>query len=144
MLFIPSFFILALVLMVLGYPGVLLHLRRKQRRINERNGMRIVDYRALEKAALTSFLVTLSHFLLYVPTMLVIGMHGWFLHPVAILLCDMVVYCEFLIHPAVLLATSTKLRQEVKATIKRISQAITTYKYLVPCVASSRILIICY
>ena len=49
-------------------------------------------------------------------------MHGWLLPPVAILLCDLVVYCEFLIHPAVLLATSTKLRQEVKATIKRLSQ----------------------
>ena len=42
--------------------------------------------------------------------MLVIGLHGWFLHPIAILLCDMVVYAEFLIHPVVLLSTSTKLR----------------------------------
>ena len=58
-----------------------------------------------------SFLITISHFLLYVPTMLVIGLHGWFLHPIAILLCDMVVYGEFLIHPVVLLSTSTKLRQ---------------------------------
>ena len=37
-----------------------------------------------------SFLITISHFLLYVPTMLVIGLHGWFLHPIAILLCDMI------------------------------------------------------
>jgi hypothetical protein len=39
---------------------------------------------------------------MYVPTMLVIGLHGWFLHPIAILICDMVVYAEFSIHPIVL------------------------------------------
>ncbi len=88
--FISRFYVLALASMVLGYIGVLLHLRRKQRRVNARNGMRIVDYRQHEKTALLSFLITLAHFLLYVPTMLVIGLHGWLLHPVAILACDMV------------------------------------------------------
>ena len=29
---------------------------------------------------------------LYVPTMLVIGLHGWILPPVGILLCDLIVY----------------------------------------------------
>lgn len=53
--------------------------------------------------------------------MLVIGLHGWFLHPVAILICDVFVYCEFLMHPIVLLITSTKLREEVKTTVKRFS-----------------------
>ena len=71
---------------------------------------------------LFSFLITISHFLLYVPTMLVIGLHGWFLHPIAILLCDMVVYSEFLIHPILLLSTSTKLRQEIKQTLQRLCQ----------------------
>ena len=52
--------------------------------------------------------------------MLVIGLHGWFLHPIAILLCDMVVYAEFLIHPVVLLSTSTKLRHEIGHTLKRL------------------------
>ena len=54
--------------------------------------------------------------------MLVIGLHGWFLHPIAILLCDMVVYSEFLIHPILLLSTSTKLRQEIKQTLQRLCQ----------------------
>ena len=54
--------------------------------------------------------------------MLVIGLHGWFLHPIAILLCDMVVYSEFLIHPLLLLSTSTKLRQEIKQTLLRLCQ----------------------
>lgn len=29
---------------------------------------------------------------LYVPTMLVIGLHGWILPPIGIILCDFVVY----------------------------------------------------
>ena len=36
--------------------------------------MLVVNYRGVERTALTSFLVTVSHFLLYVPTMLVIGL----------------------------------------------------------------------
>ena len=79
----------------------------------------------------SSFLITISHFLLYVPTMLVIGLHGWFLHPIAILLCDMIVYSEFLIHPVVLLSTSTKLRTEVKHTLKvlfsQVQETLTLY-----------------
>jgi hypothetical protein len=61
-------------------------------------------------------------FQMYVPTMLVIGLHGWFLHPIAILICDMVVYAEFSIHPIVLLSTSTKMRKEIMHTIKIIIQ----------------------
>ncbi len=36
------------------------------------------------------------------------------------LLCDLIVYCEFLVHSIVLLASSAKMRVEIKATIKRI------------------------
>ena len=36
--------------------------------------MLVVNYRGVERTALTSFFVTLAHFLLYVPTMLVIGL----------------------------------------------------------------------
>lgn len=80
-----------------------------------------------------SFLITISHFLLYVPTMLVIGLHGWFLHPIAILLCDMIVYSEFLIHPVVLLSTSTKLRQEIKQTLQRLCQDIISVSKVQSC-----------
>lgn len=54
--------------------------------------------------------------------MLVIGLHGWFLHPIAILLCDLIVYSEFLIHPVVLLSTSTRLRTEIRQTLQRLCQ----------------------
>ena len=37
----------------------------------------------------------------------------------AILICDMVVYAEFLIHPVVLLMTSTRMRSEIGHTLKR-------------------------
>ena len=47
---------------------------QKQARINNQNGMLVVNYKGVERTALTSFLVTVSHFLLYVPTMLVIGL----------------------------------------------------------------------
>ena len=72
--------------MVTGMIGTVVHLKKKQARINNQNGMLVVNYRGVEKTALTSFLVTLSHFLLYVPTMLVIGLrfvlfrlHSWWL-----------------------------------------------------------------
>ena len=54
--------------------------------------------------------------------MLVIGLHGRWLHPIAILLCDMIVYSEFLIHPVVLLSTSTRLRTEIRQTLQRLCQ----------------------
>jgi hypothetical protein len=82
--------------------------------------MLVVNYRGVEKTALASFLVTVCHFLLYVPTMLVIGLRGAFLHPIAILVCDMVVYAEFIVHPTVLLCTSTRMRQEIRQTVKRL------------------------
>ena len=50
---------------------------------------------------------------LYVPTMLVIGLHGWILPPGAILVCDLFVYSEFLIHPVLLLGASGKMRREI-------------------------------
>ena len=50
---------------------------------------------------------------MYIPTMLVIGLHGWILPPALILLCDFVVYSEFLFHPAQLLISSTQLRTEI-------------------------------
>jgi hypothetical protein len=109
--------------MVTGYIFVMVYLKRKEARMNDHNGMRVVDHKVLERAALTSFLITISHFLLYVPTMMVIGLHGWFLHPVAILFCDMIVYAEFLVHPAVLLATSTRLRAEIWRTLRKAAHA---------------------
>ena len=45
--------------------------------------------------------------------MLVVGLHGWILPPGAILLCDIFVYSEFMIHPFLLLGSSTKMRREV-------------------------------
>ena len=56
--------------------GTVVHLKKKQARINNQNGMLVVNYRGVEKTALTSFLVTVCHFLLYVPTMLVIGLRS--------------------------------------------------------------------
>ena len=47
------------------------------------------------------------------PTLLVVGLHGWILPPGAILVCDLFVYSEFLIHPVLLLISSTKMRKEI-------------------------------
>ncbi|TRY61871.1 hypothetical protein TCAL_08472 [Tigriopus californicus] len=131
--FLTVFSVYCLVLfgMVTGYIFVLIHLKKKQAQITSQNGVRVVDYKALERAALTSFLITISHFLLYVPTMMVIGLHGWFLHPIAILFCDMVVYSEFLIHPVVLFITSTKLRGEVKGTLKKMAKATLPWVWMI-------------
>ena len=48
---------------------------------------------------------------------------GWFLPKFAILICDMIVYAEFLIHPVVLLMTSTRMRSEIGHTLKRLVAA---------------------
>ena len=50
--------------------------------------------------------------------MLVVGLHGWILPPSAILLCDVFVYSEFMIHPLLLLAFSTKMRTEIGESVK--------------------------
>ena len=50
--------------------------------------------------------------------MLVVGLHGWILPPSAILLCDVFVYSEFMIHPLLLLAFSTKMRTEIGESLK--------------------------
>ena len=55
---------------------------------------------------------------LYVPTMLVVGLHGWILPPGAILVCDIFVYSEFLIHPILLLGASGKMRREILRGVK--------------------------
>ena len=60
----------------------------------------------------------MSTFRLYVPTMLVIGLHGWILPPGAILVCDLFVYSEFLIHPLLLLIASSRLRNEIATGYK--------------------------
>ena len=57
-------------------------------------------------------------FRLYVPTMLVVGLHGWILPPGAILVCDIFVYSEFLIHPILLLGASGKMRREILGGVK--------------------------
>lgn len=49
--------------------------------------------------------------------MLVVGLHGWILPPFLILICDLFVYAEFMIHPVILLTTSGKLRREITASI---------------------------
>ena len=59
-----SVFCIGLVGMVLGYILVIVYLKKKQAKINAQNGMRVVNYSGLEKAALTSFLITIGHFLL--------------------------------------------------------------------------------
>ena len=50
---------------------------------------------------------------LYVPTVLVVGLHGWLLSPLLIVVCDMFVYSEFLIHPIVLFVSSDRLRLDI-------------------------------
>ena len=50
--------------------------------------------------------------------MLVVGLHGWILPPGAILVCDIFVYSEFLIHPLLLLGASGKMRREVLRGVK--------------------------
>ena len=50
--------------------------------------------------------------------MLVVGLHGWILPPGAILICDIFVYSEFLIHPILLLGASGKMRREVIRGVK--------------------------
>ena len=49
--------------------------------------------------------------------MLVVGLHGWILPPFLILICDLFVYAEFMIHPVILLTTSGELRREITASI---------------------------
>ena len=49
--------------------------------------------------------------------MLVVGLHGWILPPFLILICDLFVYGEFMIHPMILLTTSGKLRREITTNI---------------------------
>merc|ERR1712018_916212 len=51
-------------------------------------------------------------------------MHGWILPPALILIWDMFVYSEFMVHPVVLLATSTKMREEVAMNIQQKYQEI--------------------
>ena len=47
-----------------------------------------------------------------------VGLHGWILPPSLIIICDMIVYSEFMIHPIMLLTTSTKLRGEISDDVK--------------------------
>ena len=63
--------------------------------------------------------------------MLVIGLHGWILPPVGIVLCDFVVYSEFMIHPLVLLATSRKMRKEIVISLR--AKASVSVKAKTPC-----------
>ena len=57
--------------------------------------------------------IYLLTFSLYIPTVLVVGLHGWLLSPLLIVVCDMFVYSEFMIHPIVLLLSEEKLRKDV-------------------------------
>lgn len=120
-IFILVLYCLALFTIIVGYVLVAIFLRQKQvRAASNATSVHILDYRGLERTAMASFLITLSHLVLYVPTLLVIGLHGWILPPLGILLCDMVVYSEFFIHPIMLLATSTRMRKEVRTTLRRL------------------------
>ncbi|KZS08492.1 Uncharacterized protein APZ42_027147 [Daphnia magna] len=71
------------------------------------------------RSAATSLIVTASHLLLYLPALLLLGLQGTVVNPVAAALCALIVYSEFLIHPMVLLSTSRRMRQEVLRTLKR-------------------------
>lgn len=71
------------------------------------------------RSAATSLLVTASHLLLYLPALLLLGLQGTVVNPVAAALCALIVYSEFLIHPMVLLSTSQRMRQEIIRTLKR-------------------------
>lgn len=109
-----SCFCVLFVVIVIGFVCCILYLKKKQAQIhNTEASVSRIDYKALEKNAITTFLITMSHILLYIPTMLVVGLHGWILPPGAILFCDLFVYSEFLIHPVLLLISSTKMRKEI-------------------------------
>ena len=45
--------------------------------------------------------------------MLVVGLHGWILPPLGIIICDLIVYSEFIIHPVLLLSSSEDTRKEI-------------------------------
>ncbi|XP_043197799.1 trace amine-associated receptor 13c-like [Amphibalanus amphitrite] len=123
-IFILVIYCLALFTIIVGYVLVAIFLRRKQVAASHNPAsVHILDYRGLERTAMASFLVTLSHLVLYIPTLLVIGLHGWILPPIGILICDMIVYSEFFIHPVILLATSTRMRKEVRSTLRRLRQS---------------------
>ena len=50
---------------------------------------------------------------LYVPSVVVVGLHGWLLPPSLIILCATVLYSEFLIHPLQRLLSNHRLRAKV-------------------------------
>ncbi|CAG0924652.1 unnamed protein product [Notodromas monacha] len=81
--------------------------------------VKLGELQRLESATVTSFINTFIHFIFYIPAMLVVGLHGFGLPPVVILLCDFLVYGEFLVHPTMLLIGSTKMRQEITHSIKK-------------------------
>ena len=60
--------------------------------------------------------------------MLVIGLHGWVLPPGAILVCDLFVYSEFLIHPVLLLAASRRMRREIGRGLKTTVLVISSFQ----------------
>ncbi|XP_023319617.1 uncharacterized protein LOC111694818 isoform X3 [Eurytemora carolleeae] len=122
-----SIFCVSLVLLILGFIIAFIYIKKKQVQIHNSSTVSRIDYKELEKSTLANFLVTIIHILLYVPTMLVIGLHGWILPPIGILLCDFVVYSEFLIHPTLLLISSGKLRQEIGAGLYKAFQGIWSF-----------------
>ncbi|XP_037086143.1 octopamine receptor-like, partial [Pollicipes pollicipes] len=80
-IFILVIYCLALFTIIVGYVLVAIFLRRKQVAAANATSVHILDYRGLERTAMASFLITLSHLVLYIPTLLVIGLHGWILPP---------------------------------------------------------------
>merc|ERR1711892_192745 len=107
-------FCVILVFIIVAFCISIVYLKKMQTEMQNLEGaVSNVDYDTLEKNANQTFLVTLSHILLYVPTMLVVGLHGWILPPEAILICDLFVYSEFMINPVLLLISSTKMRMEI-------------------------------
>ncbi|XP_065571262.1 uncharacterized protein LOC136034072 [Artemia franciscana] len=117
--------------MVVGYVIVILMLKRQESQreqnlelSNQEGGVIVVNNssagssgRGLIRSTLASMFVTAAHLLLYVPTLLVLGLPGAIEHPVPVFLCALVVYSEFLVHPLVLLCSSTKLRNEVRKSL---------------------------
>ena len=50
---------------------------------------------------------------LYIPSVVVVGLHGWLLPPSLLILCATVLYSEFLIHPLQRLLSNHRLRAKV-------------------------------
>merc|ERR1719397_978583 len=72
----------------------------------------------LRQTAVHTFTSVIIHFILYVPSVVVVGLHGWLLPPSLIILCATVLYSEFLIHPLQRLLSNHRLRAKVSPVVR--------------------------